>query len=59
MKKKFDCVAMKHAAQDQIRREVKGMTLSQEIAYFREAGKELQKKIQAAHRQHRKLRASK
>ena len=48
MKKKFDCVAMKHAAQAIIRKEVQGMTPDEELAYFRAGGEEFQKKILAA-----------
>lgn len=33
--KRFDCVAMKHQAQERIRRELAGATREEELAYWR------------------------
>lgn len=46
--KMFDCVQMKRACQEVIRREVRGMTPAEEIAYFRAAGDRLESQIRAA-----------
>ncbi len=46
--KDFDCVEMKRAAQAQIRARVEGMTPEHEIAFFREAGRKLERQIEAA-----------
>jgi len=48
MKKKFDCVEMKHASQERIRASVRGMTREEEVAFFREGAAEFQKRIEAA-----------
>ncbi|MCK4626761.1 MAG: hypothetical protein KAV00_15730 [Phycisphaerae bacterium] len=47
-KKKFDCVEMKRACQEEIRRQIKGMTPSEEVAFFRRAGEKLQHRIDSA-----------
>jgi len=47
-KKRFDCVEMKRTCQAEIRKQVRGMSTSEEIAYFRQAGKELQQRSEAA-----------
>ncbi|MGD0383736.1 MAG: hypothetical protein ABSA77_09455 [Thermoguttaceae bacterium] len=49
--KSFDCIAMKRSAQEIIRMEVKDMTLTEEIAYFRESAKDFERKLQAAKQQ--------
>lgn len=36
-KKDFDCIAMKREAQEQISEQIKGLTPTQEIEYFRKA----------------------
>ena len=59
MKKKFDCVAMKHAAQAIIRKEVQGMTRDEEIAYFRAGEKEFRRQLLEARRKNRYLSPSK
>jgi hypothetical protein len=41
MKKTFDCVEMKHQAQERIRRELAGATREQELAYWRRIEEEL------------------
>ena len=38
-KRGFDCVAMKHRAQERIHRETEGMTDDEVIAYFNRAGR--------------------
>lgn len=49
-KKKFDCVAMKHAAQRIIREELKGKSREEEIAYFRAGAEEFERRIREAKR---------
>jgi hypothetical protein len=46
--KGFDCIAMKRAAQEIIRAQVKGMTLKEQVAYFREGAKDFERKLQDA-----------
>ncbi|MGD0517827.1 MAG: hypothetical protein ABSA26_09865 [Thermoguttaceae bacterium] len=46
--KSFDCIAMKRAAQEIIRAQVQGMTLMEQVAYFREGAKDFELKLQAA-----------
>lgn len=46
--KKFDCVAMKRAAQRRIRARVRGLTPKQEIAFFRAGGAEFEAALAAA-----------
>ena len=46
--KKFDCVAMKRAAQRSIRAHVRGLTPKQEIAFFRAGGAEFEAALAAA-----------
>ena len=47
-KKKFDCVAMKHRAQKQIREELAGKSREEEIAYFREGAAEFERRLRKA-----------
>jgi hypothetical protein len=49
--KTFDCIAIKRQAQEAIRAQVRGMTLEEEVAYFREGHEELEKQIIAAKQQ--------
>ena len=58
MKKKFDCVAMKHAAQKIIRQQVQGMTRDEEIAYFRAGEKKFRGQLLAARRKNPHLAIS-
>lgn len=46
--KTFDCIAMKRKAQEAIRDQVRGMTLEEEIAFFREGAEEFEQRIAAA-----------
>lgn len=55
-RKTFDCVAMKHAAQDKIRQKVMDMTRDEEIAFFRSGADEFQRRLRAAKRSSRKRR---
>ena len=48
--KTSDCVAMKHAAQDKIRRKVKDMTREEEVAFFRSGSEEFQRRLRSAKR---------
>lgn len=48
MKKTFDCVEMKQTCQEEIRRQIKGMTPSEEVAFFRRAGGKLQQRINSS-----------
>lgn len=43
--KSFDCIAMKRAAQMKIREDVRGMTLVEEIAYFRKGTEDIRRHI--------------
>ena len=45
-KKRFDCLQMKRTCQAEIRKQVRGMSDSEEIAFFRQAGKELQQRFE-------------
>jgi hypothetical protein len=56
--KRFDCVAMKRAAQRKIRARVRGMTPAQEIAFFRAGGSKFAVAIAAAKRAARRRRHS-
>jgi hypothetical protein len=46
--KNFDCIAMKRAAQEIIRAQVQGMSMAEEIGYFREGAKDFERQLQAA-----------
>lgn len=48
--KKFDCVAMKRAAQRKIRARVRGLTPKQEIAFFRAGSAKFAAALNAARR---------
>jgi hypothetical protein len=48
MKKKFDCVAMKRAGSRLIYEKIKNMTPQQELAYWQECHRELEKEKQTA-----------
>ena len=48
MKKKFDCIAMKRACQEQIYARTKDMTRDEEIAFFRSGSEEFERQIEAA-----------
>ena len=50
-KKTFDCIAMKRKAQEAIRQQVRGMTHTEEAAFFREGREEFERRVQAAKRQ--------
>jgi hypothetical protein len=47
-RKKFDCVQMKWAAQEKIRECLRGMSIAEEIAYFRQGAEEFERKISSA-----------
>ncbi len=58
MKKSFDCVEMMHQGAERVRHEVEGMTLEEELAYWRqqtEALRQLQR--EAAREQHEERKA--
>ena len=46
--KSFDCIAMKRAAQKKIREDVRGMTIAEEIAYFRKGTEDFMRQVLAA-----------
>jgi len=46
--KTFNCIAMKRAAQEKIREQVRGMTRAEEVAFFREGHEEFDTQVQAA-----------
>ena len=48
--KTFDCVEMKRAAQEKIRQAVQGMTLEEEVEFFRAGAEEFEKRLQDARR---------
>jgi len=48
MKKKFDCVEMKHRGADKIRRIVEGMTLEQQVAFWKERTEKMRKRRMTA-----------
>ena len=54
MKKSFDCVAMKRACQEKVYAQTKDMTPQQEIAFYREAGDDLRRRIEEACRKKRR-----
>ncbi len=41
--KKFDCVEMMHQGAERIRRETEGMTLEEQLEYWRQATEELRR----------------
>lgn len=50
-KKEFDCVEMMHQGAEKVREEMKGMTLEQEVEYWKKRTEELrthQKQLQIA-----------
>jgi len=53
-KKSFDCVEMKRACQRKLRERAGGMTRSEELRFFREAGRQLEKRIQSARESERR-----
>lgn len=53
MKKKFDCVEMKHKIQEQIHEETKDLSKEERIKYFQEAGAKFRQET-AVLRQQRK-----
>jgi hypothetical protein len=59
--KQFDCVAMKHQAQERIRRELAGVTREEERVYWRRIEEEFlarRKARQSEHRQAERLTPS-
>ena len=46
--KTFDCIAMKRKAQEAIRAHVRGMTMEEEVAFFREGAEEFERQINSA-----------
>ncbi|MFQ5424844.1 MAG: hypothetical protein ACE5F9_12795 [Phycisphaerae bacterium] len=46
--KTFDCVKMKHAAQEMIRAALAGLSREEEIAYFRAGAEEFEERAAAA-----------
>ena len=56
--KKFDCIAVKRAAQQAIRSQVRGMTRKQEIAFFREGAEDFEQRIEETRRRRERLSAA-
>ena len=54
MKKTFDCVEMMHKGAERVRREVAGMTLDEELAYWRKQTEALRQMKHVAEDKHRK-----
>ena len=48
--KTFDCVEMKHRAQEKMRAELKGCSREEEIAFFRQGAEEFKKHVESAKR---------
>ncbi len=46
--KTFDCVEMKHRGAEKVREQTKGMTLEQELAFWRERSRILRQRQDAA-----------
>jgi len=46
--KKFDCVAMKHRGAEKVREQTKGMTLEEEVAFWRERSRILRQQQEIA-----------
>jgi hypothetical protein len=46
--KKFDCVAMKRAGAARIYRKIRGMTIQQQLEFWRQASEELRREQEAA-----------
>ena len=44
MKKTFDCVRMKYRGAEQVREQLKDMTLDQELAFWQQRSQELRKR---------------
>jgi len=47
MKKKFDCVEMKHRGADKVRRMVEGMTLEEQAAFWKERTEAMRRRRKA------------
>ena len=47
MKKKFDCVEMKHRGAETVQAKLAGMTLDEQVAYWERRGKEIRKRKSA------------
>lgn len=45
---KFDCIAMKRAAQEAIRAKVRGMSRSEEVQFFRAGADEFERRAEEA-----------
>ncbi|HUT94722.1 MAG TPA: hypothetical protein VMY37_35020 [Thermoguttaceae bacterium] len=56
--KKFDCVAMKRAAQEAIRAKVRGMSRSEEVQFFRTGAEEFERHLDAARQKRSQTRES-
>jgi hypothetical protein len=51
MKKTFDCVEMMHQGAEQVRKQVEGMTLEEELIFWRAQTEALRKSKQASNDQ--------
>lgn len=47
-RKKFDCVEMMHQGAEKLQAEIAGMTLEEEVAYWRKRTQELRERQRAA-----------
>lgn len=52
--KAFDCIAMTRACREKVYEQTKDMTPQQEIAFYREAGDDLRRRIEEARRKKRR-----
>ncbi len=50
--KTFDCVESKHRAAEQIRKEIEGMTVEQELEYWKRQTDELRREQEAVKKAH-------
>jgi hypothetical protein len=48
--KEFDCVEMMHAGGARLQRKLRGMTLEEQMAFWRQSSRELRRRQQAARR---------
>lgn len=51
-KKEFDAVKMMRDARDRISREIQDMSHEEQVAYFREHGEQVRRKLNAAEKSH-------
>lgn len=57
MKKKFDCVGMKHLGAEKVYEKISGMTRAQELIFWQKQSQHLQKRQEAVKNRQKKVEA--